>query len=66
MKQTTKKELLNCLKENGYTKVRSKGSHAIYSNGLHTISVPIVTLKAVVANRLMKDVVCNRHVEKKY
>jgi len=43
------------LKENGYSFVRQHGSHKIWAKGSETISVPSVTLKSVVANRIIKE-----------
>lgn len=45
----------NILKDNGYEQVRQTGSHRVWNNGDTTISVPSVSLKAVVANRIIKE-----------
>ena len=45
----------NILKNNGYSTVRQCGSHQVWSNGDITISIPVVKLRAVVANRLIKE-----------
>lgn len=43
------------LKANGFSFERQNGSHKIWSKGDITISVPSVTLKCVVANRIIKE-----------
>lgn len=43
------------LKLNGFSFVRQNGSHKIWVRGDKTISVPSVTLKCVVANRIVKE-----------
>lgn len=43
------------LKSNGFSFIRQNGSHKIWSKGNETISVPSVTLKCVVANRIIKE-----------
>ena len=43
------------LKLNGFVFVRQNGSHKIWSRGSETISVPSVTLKGVIANRIIKE-----------
>ena len=50
----TFRDMEKILKKNGYSHVRSKGSHKIYSNGKRTISVN-VDLNKVVALRLIKE-----------
>jgi predicted RNA binding protein YcfA (HicA-like mRNA interferase family) len=43
------------LKSNGFSFIRQNGSHKIWSKGNEIISVPSVTLKCVVANRIVKE-----------
>lgn len=43
------------LKSNGFSFIRQNGSHKIWIKGNETISVPSVTLKCVVANRIIKE-----------
>lgn len=43
------------LKLNGFLFDRQNGSHKIWTKGSRTISVPSVTLKSVVANRIIKE-----------
>ena len=43
------------LKLNGFSFDRQNGSHKIWSKGNEIISVPSVTLKCVVANRIIKE-----------
>lgn len=55
MKQYTIHQMRSILKHNGYQSLRQRGSHEIWSNGIHTISLPVVALKAVIAHRLIKE-----------
>lgn len=59
MRQVTVKEMQGKLKDAGYYLSRQKGSHQIWTNGSKTISVPVVQLKGVVANRLIKEIMTN-------
>lgn len=43
------------LKVNGFSFDRQNGSHKIWTKENQTISVPSVTLKCVVANRIIKE-----------
>ena len=43
------------LKLNGFSFVRQNGSHKIWIKGDKSVSVPSVTLKCVVANRIIKE-----------
>lgn len=43
------------LSENGFNQVRSSGSHRIWSDGKHTISVTSPTVNRMVARRIMKS-----------
>lgn len=43
------------LKSNGFSFIRQNGSHKIWSKGNEIISVPSVTLKCVIANRIIKE-----------
>lgn len=43
------------LKLNGFSFIRQNGSHKIWSKGNKIISIPSVTLKCVVANRIIKE-----------
>ena len=55
MKQWTIKEVRDLLERNGYEKIRTKGSHEMYSNGTETIALPVVKLRGVIMNRLVKQ-----------
>lgn len=59
MRQVSVREMQQILKDNGYRLVRTKGSHGTYSNGENIVTIPLVTLKAVVANRLIKEIRSN-------
>lgn len=59
MRQVTVKEMQSILKDKGYSCLRQRGSHQVWSNGNKTISVPVVELKGVVANRLIKEIMLN-------
>lgn len=56
MRQVTVKEMQSILKDKGYSCLRQKGSHQVWGNGNRTVSVPVVELKCVVANRLIKEI----------
>ena len=43
------------LKANGFSFDRQNGSHKIWVRGEKTISVPSITLKCVIANRIIKE-----------
>lgn len=55
MKQFTVKEIQTILKSNGYSFQRQKGSHQIWSNGLKTVSLPVVKLKPIIAQKILKE-----------
>lgn len=55
MTQYDVKEMQTKLKNNGYQKVRCNGSHQIWSDGKHTVSLPVVKLSPVIARRLVKE-----------
>ena len=55
MRQISVREMQNILKENGYEYVRQKGSHQVWKNEENTISIPVVQLKSVIANRILKE-----------
>ena len=55
MRQISVREMEKILKENGYEKVRTRGSHTVWKSGDRRITLPVVTLKSVVANRLIKE-----------
>lgn len=50
-------ELQRALKRGGYKLKRTTGSHQIWSNGIKTVSVPVVKLNPMIAKRLVKE--CN-------
>lgn len=56
MKQFTIREMQRLLADNGYTKVRQRSSHQVWkrSDG-DTVTLPVATLKSVVALRLIKE-----------
>ena len=51
------KQFMKILNNNGYEKVRSKGSHVIFKNAANgfVISIPGVKLNKMIANRLIKE-----------
>lgn len=49
------REFIKLLKANGYEYVRSKGDHAIYSNGSNHIAITKPTIKGVIVQRLIKE-----------
>lgn len=55
MRQWTVREARHLLMRNGYEVKRTCGSHEMWSNGTNTISLPVVKLKGVVMNRLVKE-----------
>jgi len=55
MKQISVRQMQSMLKTNGYELSRQNGSHQIWSNGQNIISVPVVSLKSIIANRLIKE-----------
>lgn len=54
------KDMEKILKKNGYTHVRNKGSHMIYSNGIFTVPIKH-NLNKMIALRIIKE--CNLKVE---
>lgn len=48
------KEIIPLLRRNGYSKIRTKGSHFIYSNGKNTISINL-KLNEMVKRRIIKE-----------
>lgn len=55
MKQVSERAFLRKLRNNGYNFLRQNGNHAIYSNGMNTVSVPKRNFKSVIALRLIKE-----------
>ena len=55
MRQINLREMQKILKNNGYSPVRTRGSHTIWDNGTNIISIPVVTFKSIIANRLIKE-----------
>lgn len=55
IRQISVREMQTILKSNNYSLIRQCGSHRVWSNGKVTISIPSVKLKAVVANRIIKE-----------
>lgn len=55
MKQVSERAFLRKLRNNGYSFLRQNGNHAIYGNGMNTVSVPIRNFKSVIALRLTKE-----------
>ena len=54
MKSINARELKIALKKAGYEMIRqSAGSHAIYSNGTHKITVPSVNLNKKIAEKIV-------------
>lgn len=50
-----KEPFLRKLRNNGYSFLRQNGNHAIYGNGMNTVSVPVRNFKSVIALRLTKE-----------
>lgn len=55
MKQISIRDMEKILDRNGYRRVRTNGSHSIWKTSTNTISLPVVQLKSVVANRIIKE-----------
>ena len=55
MRQFTVREMQHILTDNGYVLARKHSSHQIWKRDGETISLPIVTLKSVIALRLIKE-----------
>jgi predicted RNA binding protein YcfA (HicA-like mRNA interferase family) len=53
--QMSVKEMKHALRRAGYREVRTRGSHQIWSNGKHSISVPIVKLKPIIALKIINQ-----------
>ena len=43
------------MKENGFELKRMNGSHSIWSNGEKTVSLPVVTCKPIICNKIIKE-----------
>lgn len=55
MKSVNSRELQSALRKAGYEKIRCSGSsHAIFSNGEHKISVPIVNVNYCIAVKIIQ------------
>lgn len=48
------RDMEKILRKNGYFYKRTKGSHMIYTNGVHSVPVPI-HLKKILALRIIKQ-----------
>ena len=55
MKQYTIRDFKRILKDNGYEYVRCKGDHSTYRKDERVLTVNVVNLKPIVANRLIKE-----------
>ena len=55
IRQINIRDMEKILKFNGFSFDRQNGSHKIWIKGNRTISVPSVTLKCVIANRIIKE-----------
>lgn len=55
MRQISERVFLRKLRNNGYSFLRQNGNHAIYGNGMHTVSVPVRNFKSIIALRLTKE-----------
>ncbi len=55
IRQINIRDMEKILKSNGFSFDRQNGSHKIWVKGSRIISVPSVTLKCVVANRIIKE-----------
>ena len=55
MRQFKTREFRRILKDNGYTEIRMKGDHATFKKNGDTITINVVNLKPIVANRLIKE-----------
>ena len=49
------REFRHILSNNGYTHIRTTGSHMIYSNGERQIVITSKNLNAVICRRLIKE-----------
>ena len=55
MKDINSRELQYALKKAGYEKIRCNGgSHAIFSNGKDSVSVPLVKLNNKIATKIVQ------------
>lgn len=54
MRTYSSKDMEKILKENGYELLRTRGSHRIYSNGVHTTVVNL-KLKRTIALAIIKQ-----------
>ena len=56
-KEYLTREVIAILKFNGFCFQRSKGGHSIFSDGKHTVSIPIhgKTVNKMLFNRLIKE-----------
>ncbi|MEG1726198.1 MAG: type II toxin-antitoxin system HicA family toxin [Anaerovoracaceae bacterium] len=57
-KQYSVRELQHLLKANGFTEIRTKGSHQIWKKGETTIPLPVVTLNYKLAIKIAKQCSC--------
>ena len=55
MRQFKSREFRRILKDNGYIEIRMKGDHATFKKDGDTITINVVNLKPIVANRLIKE-----------
>ena len=49
------RDLRRCCKNNGYTYTRQNGNHQMWSDGVNTITIPVVNLKPVIVNKIIKQ-----------
>ena len=55
MKQYSTRDFKRILQNNGYEYVRTKGDHSVYRKENRVLTVNVVRLKPIVANRLIKE-----------
>lgn len=54
-KNYSSREFRHILSNNGYTHIRTSGSHLIYSNGKNTVVITVQNLNAMICRRLIKE-----------
>ena len=55
MKQYSTRDFKRILQDNGYEYVRTKGDHSTYRKENKVLTINVVRLKPIVANRLIKE-----------
>ncbi len=55
MREYSVKEIESLLRQNGYARARSRGSHVIWEKDGCIISVPSAKLKPIIAHKIIKQ-----------